>query len=157
MSSTVCSMLYAPHNEHGRVEGERELLLFEDQCELPTQVLVVFTCQGLGETGNKAAFVRRGEQHMFASLCRNWVWLRKKIGLALSYHVMLCISSHMITMICYQSYNFRLAQKTCLIFFLFRLWRLLPLRAQTELHSRGIPHLLCAFLHTWDQNESIGY
>ena len=73
MSSTVCSMLYAPHNEHGRVEGEREreLLLFEDQCELPTQVLVVFTCQGLGETGNKAAFVRRGEQHMFASLCRN--------------------------------------------------------------------------------------
>ena len=65
-------MLYAPHNEHGRVEGERELLLFEDQCELPTQV-VVFTWQGLGETGNKAAFVRRGEQHMFASLCRNRV------------------------------------------------------------------------------------
>ena len=155
MSSTVCSMLYAPHNEHGRVEGEREreLLLFEDQCELPTQVLVVFTCQGLGETGNKAAFVRRGEQHMFASLCRNWVWLRKKLGL--NYHAMPIISYDYHDMS--SKLQFWLAQKTCLIFFLFRLWRLLPLRAQTELHSRGNPHLLCAFLHTWDQNESIGY
>ena len=66
-------MLCAPHNEHGRVEEDdptRELLLFEDKCELSSKG--VFTCKGLGETGNKKRpLSEAAREHMFASLCRN--------------------------------------------------------------------------------------
>ena len=63
----------APHNEHGRVEnGEREresCYYLKINVNFHPQSSLYFYSKPLGETDNKAAFVR-GE-HMFASLCRN--------------------------------------------------------------------------------------
>ena len=53
-----------------RTMRQRELLLFEDQCELSSEG--VFTWEGLRETDNKRRpLSEAAREHMFASLCRN--------------------------------------------------------------------------------------